>query len=121
LIEHLPRAPANAGFVFLQRRESGFDGAIVFFLRQAQTRLPTPAASGWRRALRSAKLSTGSMYFTLCSANTSFSLVNAAFTVSGVAVTVGQALVPCSFTSGLESTSYMGKKITFSGFLRCFS
>ena len=34
------------------------------------------------------------MYLTLCSAKTSFSLVNAAFTVSGVAVTVGQAFVP---------------------------
>jgi len=42
-------------------------------------------------------------------------------TVSGVAVTVGQAFVPCSFTSGEESTSYIGKNMTLSGFLRCFS
>ena len=34
------------------------------------------------------------MYFTLISAKTLFSFVNAAFTVSGVAVTVGQAFVP---------------------------
>ena len=61
------------------------------------------------------------MYFTLCSANTSFSLVKAAFTVSGVAVTVGHAFDPVSFTSGECSTSYIGKKIASSGFLRCFT
>ena len=61
------------------------------------------------------------MYLTLCSAKTSFSLVNAAFTVSGVAVTVGQALAATIFTSGEWSTSYMGKKIALSGFFRCFS
>ena len=51
------------------------------------------------------------------SAKTSFSFVKAAFTVSGVAVTVGHAFAPTIFTSGDVSTSYIGKKITSSGFL----
>ena len=75
----------------------------------------------WANSLRSAKFRTGSTYLTLCSAKTSFSFVNAAFTVSGVAVTVGHAFAPTIFTSGEVSTSYIGKKMTFSGFLRCFS
>jgi len=47
-----------------------------------------------REQLAVAKFNMGSMYFTLYSAKTSFSFVNAAFTVSGVAVTVGHALAP---------------------------
>lgn len=39
----------------------------------------------------------------------SLSLVNAAFTTPGVAVTVGQAFDPVRFTSGVCSTSYMRK------------
>ncbi len=36
LVEHLPCAAADAGLVFFQGRESGLNGAVVFFLRQAQ-------------------------------------------------------------------------------------
>ncbi len=52
------------------------------------------------RSARSAKSTMGATYRTPCSANTSRSLVNAAFAVSGVTVTVGQALVPCTCFSG---------------------
>ena len=40
LVEHLARAAADAGFVVLQRRESGLDGTVVFFLRKPENRLP---------------------------------------------------------------------------------
>jgi hypothetical protein len=93
LVEHLAGALADARFVILQRREAGFDGAVVFGFATGPEGLPRlyiwKAKSFW-----SAKLRIGSMYFTLISANRLFSLVNAAFTVAGVAVTVGQALVP---------------------------
>ena len=75
----------------------------------------------WAKSFLSAKFRIGSTYFTLISAKTLFSLVNAAFTVAGVAVTVGQAFVPVSLTSGEVSTSTIGKKIASSGFLRCFT
>src|SRR5580704_18063348 len=76
----------------------------------------------WKaKSFLSAKLRIGSTYFTLISAKTLFSFVKAAFTVAGVAVTVGQALVPVSLTSGECSTSTMGKKMASRGFLRCFT
>src|SRR6266478_6095160 len=60
------------------------------------------------------------MYFRLYSAKTSFSFVKAAFTVSGVAVTVGQALVPTTLSNDVCRTSYIGKKMATSGFFtRC--
>src|SRR5215469_4005531 len=40
LIEHLPRTLANAGFVFVQRRESRFHRAIVFLQRKPEDWLP---------------------------------------------------------------------------------
>src|SRR5215469_6335487 len=40
LIEYLPRALANAGLVFSEGHESGLDGAIVFFRREPEYRLP---------------------------------------------------------------------------------
>ena len=52
----------------------------------------------------------------------SLSLVKAALTVSGVAVTVGQAFDPVRFTRCVCSTSYMGNQMAWSGFfavLRC--
>ena len=50
------------------------------------------------------------MYFTLISAKTSFSFVNAAFTVSGVAVTVGHAFDARSFTSGEQTRRTWGRR-----------
>ena len=49
----------------------------------------------------------------------SLSLVKAAFTASGVAVTVGQALDPVRFTRCVCSTSYIGNQMACSGFLLC--
>src|SRR5207248_1634919 len=63
-------------------------------------------------SLRSLKLSIGSRYVIPFSLKTSPSFVNAAFTVFGHAVTVGQAFEPCKFTNGVCRTSTMGKKIT---------
>ena len=56
----------------------------------------------------SAMFKTGFMNFTPFSANTSDSLVNAAFTVSGLAVTVGQAFDACRCTSFVGITSNIG-------------
>jgi len=56
----------------------------------------------------------------LFSAKMSLSLVNAAFTVSGVAVTVGHAFDPVRFTRCVCSTSYIGNQIALRGFLLCF-
>ena len=57
----------------------------------------------------------------LSAPNQSIALFGTNITVSGVAVTVGQAFDPCSLTSGECNTSYIGKKMAFNGFLRCFS
>ena len=40
LVEYLPRALANAGLVLSERHESRLDGAIVFFRREPEDRLP---------------------------------------------------------------------------------
>ena len=49
----------------------------------------------------------------------SLSLVNAALTVSGVAVTVGQAFEPVRTCRCECSTSYIRKQIALSGFFTC--
>jgi hypothetical protein len=63
-----------------------------------------------RQQLPVGKFTIGLKYVTPCSAKTSPSLVNAAFTVSGVTVTVGHAFEPCRCVSGVCSTSTIGKK-----------
>ena len=100
LIEHLR---ARAGGCWLRNLSAPRipTSTARSFSSSDRPRIGCHACSIWcANSLRSAKLRTGSIYFTLCSAKTSFSLVNAAFTVSGVAVTVGQAFAPTIFTSG---------------------
>ncbi len=53
------------------------------------------------------------------SANRSPSLVNAAFTASGVVATVGQERLACVPESGVVRQSIIGKKMMSSGFLAC--
>jgi hypothetical protein len=50
-------------------------------------------------------------HVTPCSAKTFDSLVNAAFTVSGVTVTVGHVFEPCRCDSGVCSTSERGQTL----------
>ena len=50
----------------------------------------------------------------------SLSLVNAAFTAFGVAVTVGHALEPVRLNKGVCSTSYIGNQTVCNGFFECF-
>ena len=59
------------------------------------------------------------MYRMPFSEKMSLSLVKAAFTVSGVAVTVGHAFEPVRFTRCVCNTSYIGNQIALSGFFVC--
>src|SRR5579883_3566464 len=68
----------------------------------------------------SCRLRIGSRYEMPFSVKMSLSFVNAAFTTSGVAVTVGQAFEPVRFTSGVCRTSYIGNQTALRGFLLCF-
>ena len=54
-------------------------------------------------------------------ANTSDSLVKAAFVASGVAVIVGQIRWPMALSSSDGTSSIIGKKMMSSGFRSCFT
>ena len=115
LLQDLARGAAHDVVVELQHGGHALlDGAVVLFLAEAEDVFPIVVHLAVRHLGIGQPMSV-SFQMTPFSVNRSDSLVKAAFTDDGVAVTVGQARLVCTRKVGSESI--IGKKMMSSCFL----
>ena len=91
-------------------------GAIILLFGEAEDVLPVLEHLATARPSDRRAQTSVSFQITPFSLNRSLSLVNAAFTAAGVAVTVGQARLACVFFRKVGKASIIGKKMMSSCF-----